>query len=244
MMKLILTNEEGDAKEFVLDRPITEIGRRSGNDIQLSGRDVSGLHALIESDGQRHTLVDRDSTNGTWLNGNRLTQPLELTAGTALRIGKWNISVREMAGSPVALPALADGEDEQIDQPSSGTALDTANIGSDGAVALNGVMADGIASDGVATNGNAQITIHSGIKAGSTIDIVKAVTTVGRPGVQVVAINRQADGYYALHVETLQCNDKATVNDQELEELPVKLGHGDTLRVAGTEIRFEFKAAG
>ncbi len=225
MMKLILTNEEGEANEFVLDRPITEIGRRSGNDIQLTGREVSGLHALIEQDGDRFTLVDRDSTNGTWVDGARISQPTTLKANSTFRIGKFNLTLRESAATPMPVPALSTGDDEPDDQPMVGSQVVEHNAGS-------------------MTAGGAQIMINSGIKAGSTIDIVKAVTTVGRPGVQVVAINRQADGYYALHVETLQCNDKATVNDQELDELPVKLQHGDALRVAGTDIRFEFTAAG
>ncbi|MEM9601911.1 MAG: FHA domain-containing protein [Pseudomonadota bacterium] len=225
MMKLILTNEEGEAKEFPLDKPITEIGRRSGNDIQLTGREISGLHALIESDGARFTLVDRDSTNGTWIDGERISKPTELTPNSAFKIGKFSLSLREARTQPVALPALSGGEDELEDQPPMHDSAGDNSVGS------------------VATSGRAQITINSGIKAGSTIDIVKAVTTVGRPGVQVVAINRQADGYYALHVETLQCNDKATVNERVLDDMPVKLSHGDALRVAGTEIRFEFKAA-
>lgn len=225
MMKLILTDEEGEAQEYALDKPITEIGRRSGNDIQLNGREISGLHALIEYDGSRYRLIDRDSTNGTWVNGHRIGKPVELSANSTFKIGKFSLSTRNSVAKAHPVPELSTADDDVDDQPR--------------------LLAHDIAAtpSGGITSGGAQITINSGIKAGSTIDIVKAVTTVGRPGVQVVAINRQADGYYALHVETLQSPDQAMVNDRVLDDTPVKLSHGDALRVAGTEIRFEFKAA-
>lgn len=214
MMKLILTDGDSEAREFPLQKARTEIGRRSSNDIQLRGREVSGQHAVVEKRGEDYILVDSKSTNGTLVNGARISEPTTLTPGASIRIGKFTLTARALNNAV----ALAEGDEEDVPvamPPAAPVAEVSANIG------------------------NAVIKIQSGAKAGTSVNITKPVTTIGRPGVQVVAINRQSDGFYALHVETMQCEEQATVNDQVLDDAPVKLGHSDVLRVAGTEVCFE-----
>ena len=41
----------------------------------------------------------------------------------------------------------------------------------------------------------------SGAFAGRELELNKALTTLGRPGVQVAAVTRRADGFYIVHVE-------------------------------------------
>ncbi|MGB0866115.1 MAG: FHA domain-containing protein [Granulosicoccaceae bacterium] len=217
MMKLILTDGESEAREFPLHKTRTEIGRRSSNDIQLRGREVSGQHAVVEQQGDNYVLIDSKSTNGTLLNGTRINEAATLTPGATVRIGKFTLTARAVNNVANNVAALADGDDEDIPvaMPPSHSEEVSSNIG------------------------NAVIKIQTGAKAGTAVNITKPVTTIGRPGVQVVAINRQSDGFYALHVETMHCEDQATVNDQVLDDAPVKLGHSDVLRVAGTEVCFE-----
>ena len=219
MMKLILTDGESEAREFPLHKTKTEIGRRSNNDIQLRGREVSGLHAIVELKGDQFVLTDCESTNGTSINGSRVSEPTALSPGATIRIGKFTLTARAVnnVAANAAIPEMAEGEDDDIP------------------LAMPPAQNDDVSSN----IGNAVIKIQSGAKAGTSVNITKPVTTIGRPGVQVVAINRQSDGFYALHVETMQCEDQATVNDQVLDDAPVKLGHSDVLRVAGTEVCFE-----
>jgi len=219
MMKLILTDGESEAREFPLHKSRTEIGRRSTNDIQLRGREVSGQHAVVELQDGNYVLSDNQSTNGTTVNGTRVSEPTTLTPGATIRIGKFALTARVVSNvsNQVAETALADGDEDDIP------------------VAMPPAQND----DNSSNIGSAVIKIQSGAKAGTSVNITKPVTTIGRPGVQVVAINRQSDGFYALHVETMQCEDQATVNDQVLDDAPVKLGHSDVLRVAGTEVCFE-----
>ena len=47
MSKLILSLEDGTRKEYLLDRERIRIGRKSGNDIQITDTAVSGEHALV-----------------------------------------------------------------------------------------------------------------------------------------------------------------------------------------------------
>src|SRR4030095_12222857 len=52
-----------------IDKPVFSIGRRSGNDLQLVGSDVSRDHAEIALDNDRFMLRDRGSRYGTDVNG-------------------------------------------------------------------------------------------------------------------------------------------------------------------------------
>ena len=75
-------------REFVLDRPITVIGRRADQDIVLNDSSVSRAHARLESAPGGVTLVDLGSTNGTLLNGRRVGRGrVLLRAGDRVQIG-------------------------------------------------------------------------------------------------------------------------------------------------------------
>jgi hypothetical protein len=79
--------EEGE--ELELDSSALLLGRGSGNDVDL-GRDeyASTEHARIEPRRDGVWLEDIGSTNGTYLNGIRLTRPKRLTAGDVVRVGE------------------------------------------------------------------------------------------------------------------------------------------------------------
>jgi hypothetical protein len=79
--------EEGD--EWELDSSSLTFGRSSQNDIQLQRDEyASSSHARIEPRRDGVWLEDIGSTNGTYLNGIRLTRAKRLTAGDIVRIGE------------------------------------------------------------------------------------------------------------------------------------------------------------
>lgn len=63
------------------------IGRRPECDIRLRERAVSGIHAEIVRSQSGVVIRDLASTNGTMVNGARITDALALTQGTLVRIG-------------------------------------------------------------------------------------------------------------------------------------------------------------
>jgi len=78
---------EGD--ELELDSSPLLLGRGSGNDVNLSRDEyASSKHARVEPRRDGVWLEDVGSTNGTYLNGIRLTQAKKLAAGDVLRIGE------------------------------------------------------------------------------------------------------------------------------------------------------------
>ncbi len=63
------------------------IGRRDKNEFILTDRNASRLHAWIEYERHRHVLHDAQSTNGTFLNGERVEAAC-LQPGDEIRIGE------------------------------------------------------------------------------------------------------------------------------------------------------------
>jgi transcriptional regulator with GAF, ATPase, and Fis domain len=55
-----------------VEAPVIRIGARSGNDLQLTDSQVSGLHCEIRLDERGYRLRDLDSTNGTFAGGLRI----------------------------------------------------------------------------------------------------------------------------------------------------------------------------
>lgn len=69
-------------------RPGTRrIGRDEGVDIVIDDRKVSRRHATVELVDGRALLTDCGSTNGTWLNDQRISQVRELRDGDRVRVG-------------------------------------------------------------------------------------------------------------------------------------------------------------
>lgn len=83
----IIQGPEAEAT-LPLKAPVTTIGRDPGNDIVLKDDRVSANHARVEEEGGTYYLVDAGSTNGTYLNGNRITTRTPLLHGHRVRMGR------------------------------------------------------------------------------------------------------------------------------------------------------------
>lgn len=76
------------AGEHRFERDIVKIGRLSSAHLRLDDNKVSRIHAVIEasSDGQDYSVIDMGSTEGTYLNGERVSKE-KLSDGDELRLG-------------------------------------------------------------------------------------------------------------------------------------------------------------
>ena len=84
----------------------------------------------------------------------------------------------------------------------------------------------------------AKLQVLSGAFAGRELELTKALTTLGRPGVQVAAITRRAEGYYIVHVESGTEGDYPLVNGQPIGAQARKLTDNDVLQLAGVKMGF------
>ena len=84
----------------------------------------------------------------------------------------------------------------------------------------------------------AKLQVLSGAFAGRELELTKALTTLGRPGVQVAAITRRAEGYYIVHVESGTEGDFPLVNGQPIGAQARKLSDNDVVQLAGVKMGF------
>jgi len=84
----------------------------------------------------------------------------------------------------------------------------------------------------------AKLQVLSGSFAGRELELTKALTTLGRPGVQVAAITRRAEGYYIVHVESDKEDDYPLVNGQPIGPQAEKLTDKDVVQLAGVKMGF------
>jgi hypothetical protein len=79
------TTSSGLLTGLARSRPVL-IGRARGCDLVLADDSVSRRHAMVVREGDRIILTDLGSTNGTFVNGRRITQ-VEVQPGDRLRLG-------------------------------------------------------------------------------------------------------------------------------------------------------------
>ncbi|MEJ2298248.1 MAG: FHA domain-containing protein [Woeseiaceae bacterium] len=84
----------------------------------------------------------------------------------------------------------------------------------------------------------AKLQVLSGAFAGRELELTKALTTLGRPGVQVAAITRRAEGYYIVHVESGKEGDFPLVNGKPIGAQARKLTDNDVVQLAGVKMGF------
>jgi len=110
MAVLIGMSSSVKGKKFELSLDETFVGRNTQNQISINDTSISGRHCSIVRDGNKFSLHDLGSTNGTRLNGAGVTK-IGLRPKDIVQVG--NVEL------------MFDGQDVEVD---SGTSSDTAKI--------------------------------------------------------------------------------------------------------------------
>jgi hypothetical protein len=84
----------------------------------------------------------------------------------------------------------------------------------------------------------AVVQILNGPNAGKELELVKNLTTLGKPGVQVAVLARRPHGYFLTHVEGTTF---PVVNGESLGEHLRQLNDHDIIELAGVKMEFYFK---
>ena len=93
------------------------VGRLGDNDVHLDDGSVSSHHAEIAARDGAAVLIDKGSTNGTYLNGEQVTGEYPLNEGDEIYFG----SVRSVFMEPVAAPAPVAAAPEPVVAGAEGT---------------------------------------------------------------------------------------------------------------------------
>src|SRR5688572_19649123 len=94
MGKLVIKSKGRPVGEVNLKLGDTTIGRAPGSDVVLDDPIVSAQHAVVKTVGMKSTIVDLGSTNGTFVENNRVKQHL-LKNGESVIIGGYSLMYRD-----------------------------------------------------------------------------------------------------------------------------------------------------
>jgi len=92
---------------YKLDRDVVIVGRNPDCDVVLQPKSVSRKHAAVVRTARGFEIKDLGSTRGTFLNGQRLTNPILLTDGSLLQIGELQLTFNSR------VVQIEEGDDEQ-----------------------------------------------------------------------------------------------------------------------------------
>jgi predicted component of type VI protein secretion system len=104
MAKLVILNQGMTGRTFDLNVERTTVGRVEDNTFQIGDPSVSSHHAEILLQGTELLIKDLNSTNGTFINGEKITEA-SLKPGQVLRFGQVELKIDD--GQPVSAPAPA-----------------------------------------------------------------------------------------------------------------------------------------
>src|SRR5438046_3809929 len=94
MYKLIIEDDEGKTTVVPLIRDEITIGRKEGNTIRLTERNVSRRHAkLVKSNGSVF-IEDLQSYNGIKVNGDRIAGRAPIAEGDRIQIGDYQLALK------------------------------------------------------------------------------------------------------------------------------------------------------
>jgi pSer/pThr/pTyr-binding forkhead associated (FHA) protein len=260
--KLILSMDGAVLKEYVLNKERMTIGRKAHNDIQIDNLAVSGEHAAIVTILNDSFLEDMDSTNGVMVNGTQVKKHF-LQNNDVIEIGKYKMKylndqptqasaadfertmvLRAPAGGAAAggaaaavkkaaEPALAQTQ-TNVAKPAPVAQLEATGKFSE--------ISDSTAAQQPVSGGaspSAAVQILTGPNAGKELELVKNLTTLGKPGLQVAVLTRRPNGYFITHVEGASY---PVLNGAQLNEHPHQLKDHDIIELAGIKMEFYFKS--
>lgn len=235
MAKLTLSFNDQVISEFELDKEQMTLGRKPDNDIQIDNLAVSGYHARILTILNDSFLEDRNSTNGTYVNG-ALIKKHALQNGDVISIGKHTLTYSNQVASQ---GSGGDFERTMIIRPDAkGMPEKEGSASVDRSVeALGQEIAADAERSPEDTAGRAYVRVISGANASKELTLTKALTTLGKPGVQVAAIARRSKGYFLIEIEAKD-GGHPRVNGQTVGSKAIKLDNESVIEVAGVKMEF------
>jgi pSer/pThr/pTyr-binding forkhead associated (FHA) protein len=254
MARLILSLDGQTLAEYNMTKERYTVGRLPDNDIRIDNAAVSGHHSLIINILNDSFLEDLNSTNGTYVNG-KLIKKHALGHDDVITVGHHQLRYiddqadeapedefeKTMVIEPsaqmekkVAKAAAAAAAAAKNDAPPPRPVRMAASGDSYSPTSTQDIAPE----DAPASLPTAKLQVLSGTFAGRELELTKALTTLGRPGVQVAAITRRAEGYYIVHVESGEQDNYPLVNGMKIGAQARSLQDNDVIQLAGVKMGF------
>ena len=239
MARLVLSLDGQVLAEYNMNKERYTIGRLPDNDIRIDNPAVSGHHSLIINILNDSFLEDLNSTNGTYVNG-KLIKKHALQHGDVVTVGHHQLRFVDQQD--------ADPEQDEFEKTmviTPGSKAEEQEKARKVEKAVEQVAAKAppaakpiVAGDAPVALPKAKLQVLSGAFAGRELELNKALTTLGRPGVQVAAITRRAEGYFIVHVDSGKEGDFPLVNGSPIGPQARRLRDNDVIQLAGVKMGF------
>lgn len=209
MGKLVIKFRGNQIADIGLKLGDTTIGRDPSCDIVLKDdKSVSKQHAVIKTVGNKSTIEDQDSTNGTYIDTKRI-QRHELKHGQIIIISEHELIYRD----DVVLGTPSFGQRSAAPATRSEPAADQTRI----------------------ITSHAQLVTLDGKDKGKHLPLMKEETLLDNPGKSPARIYRGPDGY-VLHAQLGPGEPR--LNHKPVPPGGQILESGDIIEVAGTKFQF------
>jgi pSer/pThr/pTyr-binding forkhead associated (FHA) protein len=235
MWKLVIEDDEGKRTVVPLTRDVYTVGRKEGNTIRLTERNVSREHARIRklngtptpTPTLPYTLEDLQSYNGVFVNGLRVSGTHELNHGDLIQIGDYRMILQDEAVTEEAPPPVPTTEDHKSTLPT-------------GAMQRGSLLLE---------RPN-RLVMLAGPTPGMEYPMERERITVGRAEDCVVSINHNSVSRLHCEIHSLgegrfEIVDKASSNGVRVNGRELKRGiveAGDIIELG--DVRFRFVGAG
>lgn len=257
--KIILSMDGAVVKEYPLTKERMTIGRKEHNDIAIDNLAVSGEHAAIVTILHDSFLEDLDSTNGLEVNG-KPTKKHFLQNNDVIEIGKYKLKYINdqitqtspaefektmILRAPVKSAAGVNKPAETAGKPTLEEAAERTGrfeaprpvAPAPAAAAAKPAQPAAAPAAGTAKQ-VAVVQVLTGPNAGKELELVKNLTTLGKPGMQVAVLTRRPHGFFITHVEGEKF---PLVNGKALTNQAHQLNEHDVIELAGVKMEFYFK---
>jgi len=237
MARLMLSLDGQVLAEYNMNKERYTIGRLPDNDIRIDNPAVSGHHSLIINILNDSFLEDLNSTNGTYVNG-KLIKKHAMQHGDVITVGHHQLRFVDSQDGDAEQDEF---EKTMVIMPSSQGEDRIRRVGQAVDQAAKAVAAKRnfvAAPEALTALPKAKLQVLSGAFAGRELELTKALTTLGRPGVQVAAITRRSEGYFIVHVDSGKENDYPLVNGLPIGPQARRLNDNDVVQLAGVKMGF------
>jgi pSer/pThr/pTyr-binding forkhead associated (FHA) protein len=238
MPKLILKFKEAVLKEYALENEMVTIGRIDDNTIKVDNMAVSSHHAKLIRENGDYVLIDLNSLNGTFVNGQKISKWI-LKNNDFITIGKHTlVYIDERAPKKSPLSGTS-----ELRSPEGTVMLDMRT--------QQQLLEEAAAKKGVEKGEElvGALTFISDSEGQGEIDLSKRITMIGKgkeaeikikgfflPNISAV-ISRRPAGYFLSHSEGRAI---PKVNGESVKG-QVKLKDGDKIEIAGLKMQFFLK---
>ena len=249
MYKLIIEDDEGKTTEVPIIRDEITVGRKEGNTIRLTERNVSRRHARISRQNNALHIEDVLSYNGIKVNGERIKGKVAIGDGDRIQIGDYQLSIKldKAAVKPQpGAPAGAASVGQRPDMVSASPTMPHQPVAAQGpGSSLPTVQHQTVAPTAKAPDRPARLIVISTNFARQEFPLDKAAVVIGRTDENDVVLNhRSISRHHAkivregehFHIVDMQSANGVRVNGEDYGK--VELRKGDQIDLGHVRLIF------